>query len=96
MMPRSNWVDSRFRLWFCVDVFQSPDAAGRSRRMARIIATRPAGRPRAAGAAAYPRVTVPGHRKERMMRRTWAAVALVGLCVTAGMQLVIDHDARRE
>ena len=42
MMPRSNWVDSRFRLWFCVDVFQSPDAAGRSRRMARIIATRPA------------------------------------------------------
>ena len=45
MMPRSNWVDSRFRLWFCVDVFQSPDAAGRSRRMARIIATRPAAGP---------------------------------------------------
>ena len=32
---------------------------------------------------AYPHVTGLGHRKERMMRRTWAAVTLAGLCVTA-------------
>ena len=38
MAARSNWVNSRFRLWFCVDVFQSPGAVGRSHRMAGIIA----------------------------------------------------------
>ncbi len=38
MAARSNWVNSRFRLRFCVDVFQSPDAVGRSHRMARFIA----------------------------------------------------------
>ena len=39
-------MDSCFRLWFCVDVFQGPDAVGRMRRTARILA--------AAGPAAMP------------------------------------------
>gem|GEM_PF-5551071 len=38
MAARSNRVDSRFRLWFCVDVFQGPGAVGCPRRTAPIIA----------------------------------------------------------
>jgi hypothetical protein len=45
-------VDSRFWLWFYIDVFQGPDTVDRSRRMARITAA-------AVGGTGVPGRTVP-------------------------------------
>jgi len=60
MAAGSNWVSSRFRLWFCVDVFQSPDTVGRSHRMARFIGTAVGGTGVPGGTAAVTQAVASG------------------------------------